>query len=70
MRQSPAGTAGFRQTTGPREMTILRAAKDRQRIVHRNAGASLVDLGDGVLGERMAIVRIQRALKTGTTLGN
>ena len=28
---------------------ILRAAKERSRIVRRNAGASLVDLGDGVL---------------------
>ena len=28
---------------------ILRAAKDRQRVVRRNPGASLVDLGDGVL---------------------
>jgi 3-hydroxyacyl-CoA dehydrogenase len=28
---------------------ILKAAKDRQKVVRRNAGASLVDLGDGVL---------------------
>ncbi len=28
---------------------ILRSAKERQRVVRRNAGASLVDLGDGVL---------------------
>src|SRR5205823_2339120 len=28
---------------------ILKAAKDRQRIVRRNPGASLIDLGDGVL---------------------
>jgi 3-hydroxyacyl-CoA dehydrogenase len=33
---------------GP-DFQILKAAKDRQRIVRRNAGASLVDLGDGVL---------------------
>jgi 3-hydroxyacyl-CoA dehydrogenase len=33
---------------GP-DLQILKAAKDRQRIVRRNAGASLVDLGDGVL---------------------
>lgn len=30
-------------------LQILKAAKDRQRIVRRSAGASLVDLGDGVL---------------------
>src|SRR5262249_26083110 len=28
---------------------ILQAAKDRQQIVRKNPGASLVDLGDGVL---------------------
>jgi 3-hydroxyacyl-CoA dehydrogenase len=33
---------------GP-NLQILRSAKDRQRIVRRNSGASLVDLGDGVL---------------------
>ena len=33
---------------GP-DFEILKSAKDRQRIVRRNAGASLVDLGDGVL---------------------
>ena len=31
------------------ELQILKSAKDRQRIVRRNPGASLVDLGDGVL---------------------
>jgi 3-hydroxyacyl-CoA dehydrogenase len=31
------------------DLQILRSAKDRQRIVKKNAGASLVDLGDGVL---------------------
>jgi 3-hydroxyacyl-CoA dehydrogenase len=30
-------------------LQLLRAAKDRERVVRRNAGASLVDLGDGVL---------------------
>ena len=34
----------------PDGLMILKAAKDRQRIVRKNAGASLVDLGDGVLG--------------------
>jgi 3-hydroxyacyl-CoA dehydrogenase len=33
---------------GP-DLQILKAARDRGRIVRRNAGASLVDLGDGVL---------------------
>jgi len=31
------------------ELEILRSAKDRQRVVKHNAGASLVDFGDGVL---------------------
>jgi 3-hydroxyacyl-CoA dehydrogenase len=31
------------------DLQILRAAKDRERVIRRNAGASLVDLGDGVL---------------------
>ncbi len=35
----PAGT----------DLQILRTAKERERVVKRNAGASLVDLGDGVL---------------------
>jgi 3-hydroxyacyl-CoA dehydrogenase len=30
-------------------LQILKAAKDRQQIVRRNPGASLVDIGDGVL---------------------
>ncbi len=31
------------------DLQILKSAHDRQRVVKRNAGASLVDLGDGVL---------------------
>jgi 3-hydroxyacyl-CoA dehydrogenase len=31
------------------ELQLLRSAKDRERTVRRNAGASLVDIGDGVL---------------------
>jgi 3-hydroxyacyl-CoA dehydrogenase len=31
------------------DLQILKAARDRQRIVRKNAGASLVDLGDGAL---------------------
>jgi 3-hydroxyacyl-CoA dehydrogenase len=34
--------------SGP-NLQILKAAKDRQRVVRRNPGASLVDLDDGVL---------------------
>ena len=33
----------------PSELEILRSAKDQSRIVKKNAGASLVDIGDGVL---------------------
>ncbi len=33
---------------GP-DLQILRTAKERERVLKRNAGASLVDLGDGVL---------------------
>jgi 3-hydroxyacyl-CoA dehydrogenase len=47
---APAAT--FRSASlppaGP-DLQILKCAKDRQRVVRRNAGASLVDLGDGVL---------------------
>jgi 3-hydroxyacyl-CoA dehydrogenase len=46
------GRARFRDgavpPAGP-DLQILRSSKDRQRIVRRNAGASLVDLDDGVL---------------------
>src|SRR4051794_11415013 len=31
------------------DLTILAAARDRNRIVKKNAGASLIDIGDGVL---------------------
>jgi 3-hydroxyacyl-CoA dehydrogenase len=33
---------------GP-ELQILKSARDRDKVVRRNAGASLVDIGDGVL---------------------
>jgi 3-hydroxyacyl-CoA dehydrogenase len=33
----------------PGDLLILKQAKDRQKVVRKNAGASLVDLGDGVL---------------------
>jgi 3-hydroxyacyl-CoA dehydrogenase len=38
-----------RDQPGAAELQILRAAKERTAIVKRNAGASLVDVGDGVL---------------------
>ena len=34
---------------GAADLLILRAAKDRSKVVKKNPGASLVDLGDGVL---------------------
>ena len=47
-----AGENQFRQGSlppaGP-DLQILKAARDRGRVVRRNPGASLVDLGDGVL---------------------
>jgi 3-hydroxyacyl-CoA dehydrogenase len=49
-----AMTAGNRVRQGPvppagQDLQILRTARERERVVRRNAGASLVDLGDGVL---------------------
>jgi 3-hydroxyacyl-CoA dehydrogenase len=41
-RSSPLGPAGS-------ELEILRSARDRQKVVATNAGASLIDLDDGVL---------------------
>ena len=46
------GRNRIRQGTVPpagTDLQILRTAKERERVVKRNAGASLVDLGDGVL---------------------
>ena len=45
------GRNGFRAGGVPpqRGLLILQQARERQQIVRRNAGASLVDLGDGVL---------------------
>jgi 3-hydroxyacyl-CoA dehydrogenase len=40
-RDAPLGAAAA-------DLMILRAARERNRIVRKNAGASLVDLGDGV----------------------
>jgi 3-hydroxyacyl-CoA dehydrogenase len=47
-----AGRNQFRNTLLPPSapgLEILRTAKEQNRVVRRNAGASLVDLGDGVL---------------------
>jgi 3-hydroxyacyl-CoA dehydrogenase len=47
-----SGRARFREGDLPPaapDLQILKSAKDRERVVRRNAGASLVDLGDGVL---------------------
>jgi 3-hydroxyacyl-CoA dehydrogenase len=43
------GTAPQRTKAPPSALEILRSAKDQSRIVKKNAGASLVDIGDGVL---------------------
>ena len=47
-RQNPACASAPLPPAG-RGLEILRAARDRSAVVKRNAGASLVDLGDGVL---------------------
>ena len=54
-RPSPPGPptpqprwGGLLGPAGP-ELDILRSARDREKVVAANAGASLVDLGDGVL---------------------
>jgi 3-hydroxyacyl-CoA dehydrogenase len=47
-----AGRNTFRDGPLPQpdsNLQILKAAKDRSKVIRRNAGASLVDLGDGVL---------------------
>ncbi len=47
-----SGANRFRERLAPPaapDLQILRTAKDQQRVVKSNAGASLVDLGDGVL---------------------
>jgi 3-hydroxyacyl-CoA dehydrogenase len=47
-----AGRNRFRERGLPPaapDLQILRSARDRQKVVRRNAGASLVDIGEGVL---------------------
>ncbi len=50
--QFAAGRNRFRDGAVPPaapDLQILKSARDRQQVVRKNAGASLVDLGDGVL---------------------
>jgi len=43
------GAAAFRKAAEPEGVIVLKSLKDRSREVARNSGASLIDLGDGVL---------------------
>src|SRR6201998_952904 len=43
------GTAGLKEGEEPAGIIILKSLKDAGREVERNSGASLVDLGDGVV---------------------
>ena len=45
-----ASSGSTRVAPAAPDLQILRAARERSRIVRTNPGASLVDLGDGVLG--------------------
>jgi len=54
--RGPIGTAPHEPTSAPRtvppaapDLQLLKSSKDRSRVVKKNPGASLVDLGDGVL---------------------
>ena len=48
--RAPEGVRGKRQVPPAAcDLQILRSAKERSKVVKKNAGASLVDLGDGVL---------------------
>ncbi len=48
--RGPAGSAPPREVPpAAPELQLLKSSKDRSRIVKKNPGASLVDLGDGVL---------------------
>jgi 3-hydroxyacyl-CoA dehydrogenase len=47
---SPSSTRGIRLVPpAAPELQILRQAREQNRVVRKNAGASLIDLGDGVL---------------------
>jgi len=47
--RGPEGSAPREVPPAAPDLQLLRSAKDRTRVVKKNAGASLVDLGDGVL---------------------
>ncbi len=49
-RTKPADRSYARVPASGPGLQLLRAAKDRSPVVKKNAGASLIDLGDGVLG--------------------
>ncbi|MDX2029893.1 MAG: 3-hydroxyacyl-CoA dehydrogenase/enoyl-CoA hydratase family protein [Blastocatellia bacterium] len=41
-------SGGYKAVPMPAGITILKSLKDRNKVIRKNAGASLVDLGDGV----------------------
>jgi 3-hydroxyacyl-CoA dehydrogenase len=43
------GAAALMTMTEPAGFTVLKSLKDRGRVVQQNSGASLIDLGDGVV---------------------
>ncbi|MGH9716325.1 MAG: 3-hydroxyacyl-CoA dehydrogenase/enoyl-CoA hydratase family protein [Candidatus Acidiferrales bacterium] len=43
------GAAALMATAEPASMIVLKSLKERQKVVQQNTGASLIDLGDGVL---------------------
>jgi len=45
----PEGSAPHTVPPAAPDLQLLKSSKDRNRVVKKNAGASLVDLGDGVL---------------------
>ncbi len=47
--RGPKGSAPRTVPPAAPDLQLLKSSKDRSRIVKKNAGASLVDLGDGVL---------------------
>jgi 3-hydroxyacyl-CoA dehydrogenase len=47
--REPEGSAPRTVPPAAPDLQLLKSSKDRSRIVKKNAGASLVDLGDGVL---------------------
>jgi 3-hydroxyacyl-CoA dehydrogenase len=47
--RGPEGSASRTVPPAAPDLQLLKSSKDRSRVVRKNAGASLVDLGDGVL---------------------